>query len=250
MKIIYSKQNHQIKVNCQIKFSQNKLRFLLYIKMWSRRTSKTFSYSFDDQSGQCAMLNQMCTGLRSKEFNFWWPNLLDIWRWRWTLVWYVNRTPLAWSSTSLRTPSAGTWSGASYARTLTGSEESKANWCRCRIIFWCFGCRAVDYLWLQVCIIWFFNCRFLLQLVNNLKVCYFFAWIVCLFGFMLHVVLNFLTSFGSSMCAWFFCFSCSYGGGSFSFSRLILGITESFNTDVELQQVLICTDWSKCLSGR
>lgn len=242
MKIIYSKQNHQIKVNCQIKFSQNKLRLLLYIKMWSHCTSEFFFYSFDDQIGQCAGRD-----LRSKEFNFWWPNLLDIWRWRWTLVWYVNRTPLAWSSTSLRTPSAGTWSGASYARTSTGSEESKAKSCRCRIIFWC---RFIDYLWLQVCIIWIFNCRFLLQLVNNLKVCYFFAWIVCLFGFMLHVLLNFLTSFGSSMCAWFFCFSCSYGGGSFSFSRLILGITDSFNTDVELQQVLICTDWSKCLSGR
>lgn len=39
-----------------------------------------------------------------------------------------------------------------------------------------------------------------------------------------------------------FCFSFSYGGGSFSFSKLILGITESFNTDVELQQVLISSE--------
>lgn len=69
---------------------------------------------------------------------------------------------------------------------------------------------------------------------------------LCMFCLILiHIFLKILCMVYVFLLLWFkylcmvFCFSFSYGGGSFSFSKLILGITESFNTDVELQQVLI-----------
>ena len=43
--------------------------------------------------------------------------------------------------------------------------------------------------------------------------------------------------------------SYSYGGGSFSFSNLIQGVTRRFSTEFELQQVRSLGPWGSCLGG-
>ena len=55
----------------------------------------------------------------------------------------------------------------------------------------------------------------------------------------------------SPPCSWLLSLlpSCSYGGGSFSFSNLIQGVTRRFSTEFELQPVRSLGPWGSCPRG-